>query len=232
MRSLTTLTTLALAISTASASVIDTGAGNTAVGQLIESNGSTVQLRGVGQTFRVPAPTEESILTEIRFETLGSPYGSDFDFGFYLYEWNAAIHRTSGPALFASGHLNTAIPPTRANLTIPIPEIQLDPAKSYIAFLTTAGVADEAFGLAYVIGGSLGYVDGSSHVLNVTNHADAPVTETWSTPFAHYDLNFRAVFVEGDVTSPVPEPASVGLLCSALAIGWWRYGREMPGSHP
>lgn len=96
--------------------------------------------RSVGQTFIVPTPTSESRITQFSFFVDAGSTPTDVDAAAYLYEFDTMATSPTGAALFNSGPfaINAA-----GELNFSGLAVDLDPAKTYIAFLSTSGLQDE-----------------------------------------------------------------------------------------
>ncbi|MDA0811356.1 MAG: hypothetical protein O3C21_03040 [Verrucomicrobia bacterium] len=91
--------------------------------------------RNVGQTFVVPSPTSESLLTDFSFNITNVPNG-DLDYEAYLFQWNPGSNAPIGGALFQSG-MQTAIATGVVQFTGL--NLSLNPALTYVALLSTQG---------------------------------------------------------------------------------------------
>lgn len=193
----------------------------------IPTNGSSVYfqenpsapgsaVRSLGQTFVTPSLTE-TVLTDFGF--FFSP-GTDasFDYRAYVFQWDTATLRATGPALFTSSAQNGSQAPSFAGLNI-----ALDPTLTYIALLTTEGVVNNGWsgGLLYhnsanVYAGGAAYQQTAAGS-NGSSGTGSWASTNWSPVSPNSDFQFSATFTAGP--SPVPEPASVAMtMMGAAAI--------------
>ena len=165
----------------------------------------------VGQTFL--APTTDTRLDQVSFWAASATPGS---FTAYVFAWDAATNRATGPALFTSAR--TALPTGDVNSRIDIATggVELTAGQAFVAFLSVGGTAN-AEGRFVVDWGT--HFDnpyaGGRNVLQLSP-VDAPrwTTQAW-TGFADDDLHFAFAF--NSDANVVPEPSTYVLLATGLA---------------
>jgi hypothetical protein len=194
----------------------------------IPNNGSTVffaettgapsaQVRSLGQTFSVPAPTTDNLLTEFDF-FLAASTETGFDYEGYLFQWDAANTRAIGSALFQSTIRSGPGTAVFSGLTL-----LLNPALQYIALVTTQGVANNSFSSGLLNHNSTNaYLGGQAFQQNSAVAGSGGVgtwtTAAWSGVNGTTDFQFTAIFAPA---SSIPEPGTfvlAGIATAALAF--------------
>ncbi len=172
-----------------------------------EAPGASFANRSLGQTFVVPSPTSDNVLTSFSFSFFS--VDAAFSYRAMIFAWDTANTRATGSALFSSGALNGTNAPTFNGLNL-----ALTPGTTYIALLTTQNVVSDGFqnGLlnhnsANVYAGGQAFQQSSSSATgaNFTNSA-------WSAVNGNTDFQFNATF-----TSATPEPSTFALALVGLA---------------
>jgi hypothetical protein len=192
----------------------------------IASNGSTVffqenpsapgsAVRSLGQTFVVPAPTSENVLTQFVF-TFASGTDTSFDYVAKIFLWDSVNTRATGSELFTS----TARAGAVGAATFSGLSLTLNPANTYIALLTTEGVVNNGFsnGLLSHNSGNV-YAGGqafqqTSATSNGSSGSGSWTTTAWSAVNSNTDFQFSATFT----AAAVPEPGSIALMFSGAAL--------------
>jgi hypothetical protein len=179
--------------------------------------------RSLGQTFSVPAPTTDNLLTEFDF-FLAANTDATFDYEGYLFQWDPVNTRATGPALFQSAIRNGTQPASFSGLAL-----LLNPALQYIALVTTQGVVNNTFsnGLLNHNSGNA-YLPGQAYQQNSAVAGNSGVgtwtTAAWTAVNGNTDFQFTAVFAS---PSSVPEPSSFALFCmGAVAVVIARFRRR------
>jgi hypothetical protein len=165
--------------------------------------------RTLGQVFVVPTPLNEFVLKSFGFAM--QPGQDGVDYRGYIYEW--ANDRATGPALFASAALTTPDPPSFFGLSL-----VLDPAKEYIAFLTTQGGLNNSVGALNLVANFTNpYGPGSAFLQQSTLPFTGLLSGDWTTaPWVEIfvaDLQFEARFDAAEV----PEPSTFAVAVATLA---------------
>ena len=167
--------------------------------------------RSIGQTFTVPAPTSEAVLSEFTFYVDAGSSPTDVDAAAYVFEFDTGTTSPTGAALFSS-------PAFAINSDGPLtftPNVTLNPANTYIAFLSTSGLQDEDNNSAnfesnssnpFAGGGGFRY---TGIVTDTSSFTGDP--SNWNEVSATWDYRFDASFV--------PEPSTALLLF--LSSGLW-----------
>src|SRR5262245_42059437 len=71
-------------------------------------------LRSLGQTFVIPGPASQNILQSFSFSVDFADSG--LDYRAYIFQWDSANTRATGPALFTSGALTNLQAPSFSGL--------------------------------------------------------------------------------------------------------------------
>lgn len=208
---------IAILSATATATNITIGGGNGNV-YFQENPDPQNVVRSLGQTFMLPAPGTDNVLTgfSFAFPTDQVP-DSGFDFQAYVFEFNTGTLLATGAALYTSAVLNAGTDlPVFTGLSV-----ALTPGTTYIAFLTTQSVVNDGFAngyLRHVYGDGSSYTDGSSFQQNSANATSNEWTTTaWSSPGG--DFVFTADFEEGPPGSTdIPEPSTFGLGLAGMLL--------------
>lgn len=194
----------------------------------IPNNGSTVffqespsgsAVRTLGQTFVVPTPTSENILTSFGF-AFASGTDTSFDYKAMIYAWDTVNNRATGSALYTSPNRTGATAPSFTGLNL-----ALTPGTVYIAFLTTQNVVSNGFsnGLLNHNSGNV-YSGGQAFQQTSSGPTGTDVTTAaWTAVNGNTDFQFNATFVSGGAS--VPEPSSFGMAMlgiAALGLGIFR----------
>lgn len=185
----------------------------------IPTNGSSVYfqenpnpnstLRSLGQTFVVPAPFTDTVLTDFAF-TFAAGTGTSFDYRAYLFEWDTATTRATGTALFTSAVRNGSQAPSFTGLNL-----ALTPGTVYIALLTTEGALNNGFGdglLTHHSGNPYAGGAAFSQISPTSNGSTGNGSWTsvaWNPVNGNTDFQFSANFA---APAAVPEPASAALI--------------------
>lgn len=181
-----------------------------------ETNGGNSSIvRSLGQTFVVPTPLSENVLTGFSLFFSGTP-DAGFDYRAYIFQWDTQNNQATGPALFTSSVRTGAQAPSFSGLNI-----LLATNASYIAILTTQGAANDSFSGALLAHNSNGAVYTSGAAFQQSSGAPNGNTGTgtwnsaaWTGVNGNTDFQFSATFAEG---STVPEPSSLALLAFGVA---------------
>jgi hypothetical protein len=174
-------------------------------------------VRTLGQTFSVPTPGTDDVLTDFTFYFKNA--NANFDYRAYVYQWDTVNLKATGPALYTSSAQNGSQAPTFTGLSI-----ILDPGTTYIAFLTTEGVVNNGYSDSHLLNNSGNvYTGGAAYQqTSSTSHNSSGVgswdSSAWSA--LNGDFKFNANFSSDSVsTSATPEPASATMmLVSGLAL--------------
>jgi len=209
MKPALSLCTLLLPAISVQASTISVPGGSGTSISFFEANTGSTFNRSVGQTFKVPTPTEDNFMHRLSFELLITSETVDFDYAAFIYEFDAGSKMTGGPALFESGPqvANSTGPATTITIDY-FPKITLDPAKKYIAFLSTQGQANDNDSRARARQTGNTYSDGDFTVQFNDSFAPTYDTLAWQVGFSGDFAGFEAVFV--------PEPSAA----TALLLGF------------
>lgn len=213
------------------------GAASYASSISIPNNGSTVYfqenpqnpggaVRTLGQTFTLPAPGTDNVLTDFAF-ALAPWSDTAFDYRAYLFQWDGS--KATGPALFTSAAQIGSQAASFSGLSI-----ELTPGTTYIALLTTQGVVNDGSysnGFLFNNSGNV-YADGGAYQQTSPSSGGSTGIGSWTsvawTP-VNGDFQFTANFSEGSVSSSAtPEPSSIALITlgGAAIIGLRRIRRR------
>lgn len=170
----------------------------------------TFAVRSLGQVFVVPTPLNKFVLTSFGFTV--DFVQANVDYRGYVYEWDAVDIIAVGPALYTSPALTALDPPSFFGLSL-----VLDPAKEYIAFLTTQGGPNDTTGtISLVTNNTDPYGSGAAFIQFAEQPFANSLTGDWTTmqwiEVLSTDAQFEATFVEG-----VPEPSTFAVAAIALA---------------
>ena len=193
----------------------------------ISSDGSTAyfqespkprgSVRTLGQTFTVPSPTGENVLSSFAFH-FASGTDKTFDYRAMIFEWDTVNARATGTALFSSAILNGSQAPNFTGV-----DLILNPSLTYVALLTTQGVNNDDFANGLLELNSVNvYAGGGAHsqtstAANGTSGDGDWTASAWSEVNGSTDFRFDATFVG------TPEPATWALLGVGLtALGLLR----------
>jgi len=200
-------------------------AGNGSNVFLQETTGSTVSApRSLGQTFVVPSPTTQDVLTDFAFSFVGTD--SLLGYTGMIFQWDAVNTRATGPALYTSAARVGSQAPSFTGLSL-----ALTPGTQYIALVTTQGVVNDAYRNGFLVNNSTDvYAGGAGFTQSSTVEDGSTGTGTWATQVwaptnGNTDFAFTADFI-ADLTA-VPEPASFEFvilagLAGILSRSWLR----------
>lgn len=140
------------------------------------------------------------------------------NFQAYVFAWDPALLRATGPALFTSSIMSAPSGSGFLEVAVGTGSLAVTPGDVYVAFLSSSGVAGSG---SVVWEGSNGntYADGAFVYINNGENTAAWTTSTWTTNFGgtSRDLRFAMEFSDGVPTEVVPEPVTMVLLGSGLA---------------
>jgi len=179
--------------------------------------------RSLGQTFTVPAPTAQNILTGFDF-FLTQSTDNTFDYRGYIFQWDTANSRATGSALYQSSARNGTQAAFFSGLTL-----VLNPALTYVAFVTTQGVANNSFSGNLLFHNSADVYAGGAAFQQVATPGGNSGTGTWTTAAwtgvnGNTDFQFNAVFI--GATAPEPGTLAMGALAAtAFALSRLRRGK-------
>ena len=162
-----------------------------------------------GQTFRAPAGNTR--LDVISFWLEG---GSSLTFRAYVYAWDTANRRASGSALFTSAIGAAPGGSGYQRLDVTTGGVALAANTTYVAFLSTSGIAQPTGGIGWEISYDE-YGDGSLVWLNNPDDASRWTSAEWSTGWdgSGGDLRFEMAFNQSAV---IPEPSTYALMATGL----------------
>ncbi len=169
-----------------------------------------------GQTFTAPHGATRLESFSVWVQTGAEYYGhfDDAKFVTQLYEWDTAGERLAGPVLYTSAvqliPFQFPVAPVQ-ELTFDLGGVALNPAKTYMFFLTGHDFFDDEAGDLWIGYPGDTYAGGAQYISTSSAYADLFV-ESWSLPDDNgNDLAFIARF------SAVPEPSTYGLI-GALSL--------------
>jgi len=180
-------------------------------------NAPGAAVRTLGQTFTVPAPGTDVVLTDFAFAFTSGTEGT-FDYRAMLFLFDTVTSQASGSTLFTSEARNGSQVPSFTGLNIP-----LTPGLTYIAVVTTEGVVNDNFANGLLAHNSTNiYADGSAVSQSSSTSGGTSGTGSWTTtPFTPVgggsDLQFSATFAEA-LPGEVPEPSSILLLSAGVGM--------------
>lgn len=218
-RALFALLTGLLFACTTPAQVIDTTIGssfNGGIGTFGERDTAPSATETYGQVFRTPAGFAQ--IDRFTFWLGGSSGPDAVDFAAYIMEWNAPGARATGRILFTSTQQIRGVAPIfpYAPYVFDTGGLILDPARQYVAFLSSSSFLDGIAGTTAVSTSFTNTYAGGDLVFNNNGSSLAALTTTSWGNNGPMDLNFRAEFSSAVA---VPEPSTYGLVGSALLIG-------------
>ncbi len=182
----------------------------TPVGTGISTSASTG-----GQTFVVP-DANNTVLQSFRvgFDT----WPQRREYVARLLQWLPGAQQLTGPTLFQSAVRTTPGSTVSTYVTFDVGGIALDPAATYIFFLSFAGNGGQVnYATSDLYSDANPYRSGSTFLAFHNLFASPNVATTWYEPFDNLggvDMGFTAQFTP-DTT--VPEPASMALVGTGLA---------------
>jgi len=196
-----------LSIGLASASTI-TIPNNGGTAFFTETNGDNPgAVRSVGETFQVPAPTAQNILTDFDF-FLNSNTDNTLDYRGYIFQWDTVNSRATGSALYTSPARNGTQAAFFGGLNL-----VLNPVLTYVAFVTTQGVVNNSFSGNLLKHNTADvYAGGAAFQQTITTAGGNSGTGTWATAAwtpvnGNTDFQFTATFI----AAPIPEPGTLAL---------------------
>jgi hypothetical protein len=194
-------TTLGLSALAAQATTINTtGVNNGGVAPFSDTNTATY-----GQTFKTVGT--DTVLDS--FSLYLQSGSNTTDFRAYVYQWNA--NKAVGQALYTSA-INQFSGSGMTEFAFNTGGITLNSNLTYVAFLTTSGVAGGENGSAAMQFGT-SYANGNFVYYNNGNDFNALTTHAWDSTGGTSDVWFKAGF---SAVRVVPEPTSIALFGIAL----------------
>jgi hypothetical protein len=190
-----------------------------ATNNTISSSFGEPNIASWGQTFRTPDAIDLRIdgfslwmndLIDVNFPAF-------VDFAGYITEWDAAISRPSGSLLYSSAPRSTTNnhgSNGQERFDFVVSGVVLDPAKSYLAFLSASPFFAGANGHAAVSTNTTNVYALGSFVYFASGNNFGSITANSWTNNPNIDLQFEAQFSSADAAA-VPEPGS----CLLLATG-------------
>lgn len=184
----------------------------------------------VAQTFVTPVGA--TTLTQFQFWARND--ASNFQalgFRAYLFTWNDATLMAGATPLWSSAVVSGTASATPQAFTFALPGLALTAGQRYAAVLSPLGTAFPPAGATWqglvfnALGSLAGTVDtyagGAGYFLQTARGAELSALSTtrWTADGTGSDYAFTATFAEpGGPPSVVPEPATVALLASGLAV--------------
>lgn len=180
-----------------------------------------------GQTFQVPAGFDQITSFTFQLRSLG---GGDIDFAGYLSEWDGVQGHLHGALLYASTpQVLLATTVAFTPVVFELPTLLLNPAKTYVAFLSATDFFETQSGgtaamgspnYAYSNGTGPAFTGGNFVYFNNDTFGQL-YTSKWEGIEAgdsHRDAAFTAGFSASNRMVVVPEPSTYGLM-AALTLG-------------
>ncbi|MDA3874929.1 MAG: PEP-CTERM sorting domain-containing protein [Kiritimatiellae bacterium] len=176
--------------------------------------------RSLGQTFVVPSPTSERMLTDFSFFVQSGSSPADVDLQAFVYEFDTTATSPTGSALFSS--LPFAVD-ADGELAFNGLSLVLDITKTYIAFLSTSDLQDEDNNSARIAGNITNpYAGGDAFRYTGVDTTQAAFTgdpTNWNPVSSDWDMQFSATF------AAVPEPHTLAFFSLGLGLLAWRIRR-------
>ncbi len=168
------------------------------------------QTEYIGQTFTTPITGQ---LTNLQFNLLSGSLPFLYS---VVYEWNGTA---PGTQVWRSANVAATSGLIEFNPT----GVTLTQGKTYVAFLSTAGIANNTGSIGVDSCFNAGCTAPDANLGFAVTGTNRSGDVTWSNNFGIYDLKFSAT-----VTAPVPEPATWAMMIGGFGAigGTMRYRRR------